>query len=86
MDLKTVIKNRKNKNSFSFKIVNEDAVILTGRYKDMYLSDIFIVNPYYLDWIINFKGGDEELKMVAKSIKNKYKFSEESINREIALS
>lgn len=83
--MKEVIQNRKKHNRFIFEIRDDDALMLSGQYRNMFLSDIFIINPGYLDWIINFDKADPGLKMVCKMIKKNFEITRSSISREIAL-
>ena len=68
-----------------YDLVDDDAIMRGGRYDGMLLSDIFIVFPGYVDFIIDYPHTDEGLKLIAKEIKERYHMYEDSIRREISL-
>lgn len=75
-----------NKNEqLQFQVFDDDAIIYNGRYKDMMLSDIFIIYPAFIDWLIGDSRIDKGLKMVAQSIKDDSEIFADNIQREISL-
>ena len=84
MGMQDIINERKS-NRFRFEILDDDALIYSHQYDGMRLSDIFIINSSYIDWILGYDNGDEGLKMIAQGIKDNYERTSESIDREIAL-
>jgi hypothetical protein len=86
MGMQDLIKDRQAKpEGFRFELIDDDAIIFNGNYNGMRLSDIFIINPSYLDYILGYKNADPGLKMIAQSIKDNYETTSIDIDREIAL-
>lgn len=64
----------------------DDAVIMSGRYTGIRLSDIFIFDPAYLqDYLIKNKYIEPKLKEIAKEVVRNQTKGLDSISRDIAL-
>ena len=88
MNTEEAIKNYKNKSKkFKFEMLEDgDVKIISGnRFEGMLLSDIFVVDPGYIDWLIKAKYVDKGLKMSAMQLKSDANINSESISRQIAL-
>ncbi len=70
VDLKALKKDRKKHGGSPFYRVigdGDDAVILFGeKYKKMSVSDIGLIEPDYLEWIIEHTSFPDELKNICK--------------------
>jgi len=78
------------KNNYSTKIDfkpldDGDALLLTGRYRGMKLSDIYIIDPNFFELLIKNDRVDENLKYIAMSIRKDGNIFANNISREIAL-
>ena len=89
MDLKKFILNQNSDNdskSIEYKILEDaDVLILNGSYKDMKLSDIYVISPKFIDKIINDYSLSDDIKECAIIIKEAAEICMENIATEIAL-
>jgi len=91
-------KNKKQEQSDQFKKVPvfyklagenivecNDAILLTGKYKDMRVSDIFIFDLDYLNYLKKNENIKEDLKDIIKEVIKNQSQGMDNISREIAL-
>jgi hypothetical protein len=62
-----------------------DAVILSGRYSGMKLTDILIANSNFVNWLIHDHSIHRALRMIARSIKEDSEVFADGISREIVM-
>ena len=78
-------KDSHKKTELIFDMLDDDVIMKSGHYKGMKLSDIYIIFPEYINFIINYDNADKALKMIAKQIRDDANLFNENISREIAL-
>ena len=89
MQTSNYIQKYRSKNPSSrinFQPLNDgDALLLSGRYKNMKLSDVYVIDPNFFEWLIKDDRIDESLKYIAASIRKDTNIFTDNISREIAL-
>lgn len=69
---------------FKYEVCEDgDAKIFYQQYNGMLLSDIFLVNPGMIDWLITSEKTDKTLRMIAQQIKNDYQKFVPDVQRKI---
>ena len=67
-----------------FEELNDgDYLVLNGQYRGMKLSDVFVVNPAFIQWLIDDERFDDGVRMAANTIKSDSLVFSGSIMREI---
>lgn len=83
-EIKRYKKSRK-KEKIEFDLFDDDARILNGYFSGMMLTDIYVIFPEYIDFIIGYDNAPRAIKMIAKQIKSDYVSFQEGIKEEIRI-